>query len=141
MKEEPMNTKRRRCPKRIDPQEWMRCTGACIDEMRRLIKGLVKTGDTIMGNLQEVQADLDTLNTNIAAERAEVQANAATAKAAHEEAMAEIQRLTDLIAQGGAVSSADFDGLRQKIAEAQSGVQAISDAVPADPTQPKRQRR
>ena len=124
-------------PKPINAQTFMRemlekvtHLGARVDESVRLSRSLVKKGDLIMANLQEVKDELAGLKSDIAAERAEVQANTDAAKVAHDEALAEIKRLSDLIAAGTTVTVEDLDGLKTSVMEARASVVAISEAVP-----------
>lgn len=74
-----------------------------------------------MATLQEVNDKLTVLATNIALERAEVQAGIASLKA-------EIQALKDQLASGTVVTPADLDNLVGSLNTLDAAIKAISEA-------------
>ncbi len=81
---------------------------------------ILKQGELIMASLQDLKDQLATLATDIAAEKAEVQALLTDLKA-------QIKALQDQIAAGSPVTQADLDALSAAIAAVDAGVKDISE--------------
>ena len=79
-----------------------------------------------MTTLQELQAAVAQLGTDVAAEKAEVQGLLTDLKV-------QIQTLQDQIANGGVISQADLDALFQSVTAIDAGVKDISEPVVPTP--------
>jgi hypothetical protein len=93
-----------------------------MHETRKLVRLLIKQGDTIMSALTDLQAKVDELTTAIAEEKTEVQGMLTDLKA-------QVKALQDQIAAGGTVTDADLVAVSTQIDATIAQVKGISDAV------------
>ncbi len=82
-----------------------------------------------MSTLQDIKDAIVVLNTDIAAEKVEVQAKLA-------DLTTKIQTLTDALASGSVVTKADLDDLSASVATIDARVKDISETSVAVPTTP-----
>jgi predicted nucleic acid-binding Zn-ribbon protein len=88
--------------------------------LHRAIREIAQKQETIMATVQELKDAITQLATDIAAEKAEVQALLDALKA-------QVKALQDQIAQGGTITTADLDPVLAAITGLQTGVKDISE--------------